>query len=228
MKFEWGEENEIVANANSFLVQNDIAIDQTISLFISGDTTWDVIRVVGRDEAGEGMRRPGDRVPADALLTGAAGVALFLPTADCYPTVVYDPEHHALGLLHLGWQSTAAQLARKALAKMKEIYGTNPHDAMVYFGPGIKKESYRFAAPDQLQDPAWQPFLAQQADGTWGIDLLGYNQHELLDCGVLATNIHASVVDTALDPHYYSNFGSRRLGKPGPEGRFATVAMLRE
>ena len=33
---------------------------------------------------------------------------LLLRFADCTPIVIYDPEHHALGLAHAGWRGTVA------------------------------------------------------------------------------------------------------------------------
>lgn len=226
MKFEWGEIDEVAANSQAFLARSGASTERTINLFISGSTSWDIIRRVDMSQAGEGMTDPDARIPTDALMTNVKGLGLFLPTADCYPTILYDEANHALGLLHLGWQSTAANLAGKAVAAMTQEFGTDPAGLQVYFGPGIKKQSYRFERPSQLNDPAWQAYLHQFADGTWGVDLLGYNMHALIQAGVHEHAIESSNVDTATDPAYYSHFGSNHSGKQGPEGRFATLAMM--
>lgn len=226
MKFEWGDYDEVAANSQAFLARNCVDISKAVNLFISGSTTWEVVRRVDFSNAGEGMTVPDDRVAADALITDVKGLALFLPTADCYPTTLYDIENGAIGLLHLGWQSSAAHLVTKAVAAMKKEFGTDPTRLSVYFGPGIKRQSYRFENPAQLADREWRPFLQEFDDGMWGIDLVGFNTHLLENEGVPRQAISASTVDTATDPAYFSNYGSNRLGKPGPEGRFATIAMM--
>lgn len=227
MKFEWGERQDIITNSRVFLDQSGIRLEETVNLFISGTSGWEVIRSVGTENRGEGMQDPESRIQADVLVTKEPNVALFLPTADCYPVIMYDRVKKVIALAHLGWQSTEKRVAAKTIDYLMTQYGSVPENILVFVGPGIKKESYRFEQPQQLTDPEWKPYLTQLEDGRWGIDLLGFNLNLLKSEGILDQHIEVSDVDTAKSRDYYSHYGSNNMDKPGPHGRFATVAMIR-
>mgnify|MGYP001574386810 CR=1 FL=1 len=104
-------------------------------------------------------------------------------------------------------------------------YGSKPSDIIVYVGPGIHKESYKFENPIQKNLPGWEPFLEDLPDGQTAIDIVGYNTAQLTDSGVLQGNIEACPIDTALDVNMFSHYRAVRTGEQ--EGRFGTVAMMK-
>jgi YfiH family protein len=73
----------------------------------------------------------------DALLTDLPNVAVSIRTADCYPILLADPEHHAVAALHAGWRGTAAKIAGEAIARMRSAYGTRAEALHAAIGPGI-------------------------------------------------------------------------------------------
>ncbi len=124
----------------------------------------------------------------DALVTDRPGIALFATYADCYPIVLWDPVHHAAGLVHAGWRGTEAGVAAAAVAVMGDAYGSKPKDLVAGIGPGIcgncyevgedvaKKFDARFSTP-RLSS---QKFL---------LDLAAANAAQLTEAGVRHVHI---------------------------------------
>lgn len=196
--------------------------NKTIILNVSDHEEWDGICDVGQAD----LASPLQRIMADALVTNQKDLALVLPTADCNPVILYDPQNQVLALAHLGWQSTVADLAFKTIHHLKNKYDSRPSEVLVYFGPAIKAESYIFDGPlSQETDIAWQPFM-QKTDKGIGIDLLGFNIQCLQEAGILAKNIEASQIDTAASSNYFSHYRASRSGGKEAEGRFATFCKL--
>ena len=224
-KPEWGPLAQTTTNIEKIIVGVGAELENVVIMNVGADQThWDTIREVTIRDSGAGGRDPKTRIVADALVTNTPGLALLLPTADCNPVIMYDPTHHALALVHLGWQSTVAGLAQKTLSFMRQAYNVDPAQLLVYFGPAIKATSYVFDAPlDQADDLAWQPFLQKTPQGI-GIDLGGYNRQQLYEVGVKPAHVQICPVDTATSADYFSHYRSVRTGEP--EGRFATVCKL--
>ena len=78
----------------------------------------------------------------DALITDRRGVALFATYADCYPIVLWDPEHRCGALAHAGWRGTVARVGPAALKAMVDHYGSNPAHVKAGIGPGICGRCY--------------------------------------------------------------------------------------
>lgn len=226
MKFEWGDVDTIIHNAQRFLARNTIAIQHTINLFVSGQSGWDKIRQVESNDYDNSMTEPEARIESDVLMTNEANVALFLPIADCYGAVFYDPVHRVLALAHLGWQSTEKNMAAATISRMEVAYQTRAEDILVYFSPAIKKNSYHVTTPMQADRAEWSKYLTQIEGNRWAVDLLGYNYDALLASGVRPGNIEIANVDTVSSPDYFSHYASSNGLRNDPEGRFAVVAMM--
>ena len=63
----------------------------------------DIIRVVTRENRGEGLFRETPTV-CDGQITDAPGVALVAFGADCTPILLFDPVRRAVGAVHAGWR----------------------------------------------------------------------------------------------------------------------------
>lgn len=223
---KYGTSQSAADNLRQFVALADIKLEQVVVMNVSDHASWDTITDVGQPQAGAGTINPETRPITDAMVTTQKGLALLLPTADCYPVIMHDPKHEVLALAHLGWQSTEANLALKLVQHLQDKYKTNPDKLLVYLGPAIKAESYVFEGPvEQEKDIAWQPFLCKTEKGI-GIDLLGYNMQKLVESGVSLDNIEICTTDTAASPDYFSHYRSSRSRGVEPEGRFATFCML--
>lgn len=156
---------------------------------------------------------------ADALVTRATGVALFLPVADCIATVLYDPGTQTLALLHLGRHSTVAELLGRVIRKMVNE-GADAAEIVVWMSPSAQMSHYVMEWFDRADEPAWRDFCREKADG-YHLDLQGFNQRACLDNGLAPENIHISPINTVTDPNYFSHSAG------DVSGRVGVVAMMR-
>ena len=123
----------------------------------------------------------------DALVTDRRGVALFATFADCYPIVLWDPEHRCVGLAHAGWRGTVARVGPAALKAMRDEYGTDPARVKAGIGPGICGRCYEVGEEVAAQfDPE---FLREGEGGGFLLDLAAANRSQLEAEGVAAVDI---------------------------------------
>ena len=103
----------------------------------------------------------------DFLITNNRLQGIAVLTADCLPIVMYDPVYNAIGVAHAGWKGTAANIATSMLKKLGMVYGSNPADVQVWFGPSARACCYE-VQPDFLthfqQDLIDQNILQQRGE----------------------------------------------------------------
>lgn len=208
---------EIVKNRRAFCRQNHINYDNVVyhCVVYGAARSYDLIAEVD-DGATSKIT---DELVADGLFTRAAGVGLLLPVADCVATVLYDPRQNFLALLHLGRHSTISNLMARMVDKFIHE-GSDSQDIVVWMSPSAQKETYVMEYFDHADDPNWQGFCEQKADG-WYIDMQGYNAAICQKMGIPPGNIHISPINTMTNENYFSHAGDKTLD------RFAVVAMLR-
>jgi purine-nucleoside/S-methyl-5'-thioadenosine phosphorylase / adenosine deaminase len=142
----------------------------------------------------------GDTVYCDALISSAPGVLLGVKTADCVSILLGDAVTGAFAAVHAGWRGTLAGIAEKALADLKEKYGTKAADVRAAIGPAAAVCCYevgpevvgafreRFPESDELFFPT--------ANGHARIDLWRANREQLVGSGVPGDRIHISPLCT--------------------------------
>jgi polyphenol oxidase len=176
----------------------------------------------------------------DGLVTATPGLALLLRFADCQPILLYDPEHHALGLVHAGWRGVAQGIAIRAVEAMQAAFGTRAGALVAGLGPAIGPCCYvvgdevaaamGYALPDwrQVMHPVPPPAAAEGAQGeeeeggtAWRFDLPAANAQQLASVGVRAIE-QAGLCTSCRSDEFYSHRASN-----GQTGRFAAVAFLR-
>jgi len=161
---------------------------------------------------------------ADGLVTDAPRLALLLRFADCQPILLYDPVHHAVGLIHAGWRGVAQGIARRAVEAMREAFGSRSQDLIAGLGPAIGPCCYTVgqevavAMGYALHD--WSRALSAQGEDEWRFDLPLANALQLRAEGVR----HIEQADLCTATHQ-DEFYSHR-GDNGQTGRFAVVAFL--
>ena len=130
----------------------------------------------------------------------------------------------------MSYQSQKKPIKRhsnKVINKLQTEFGSDPKDILAYIGPGIHKESYIIDRPAELKIlPDWQRFLTEIGTDKIQIDIVGYNQAQMLKAGLLPENIFIDPTDTATSNDYFSHYRSERITGE-PEGRFATVVVLK-
>jgi len=220
MAYVWGEKKEVLKNRIKFLKNNDLKIEDCVFSHLTHGTD---IEIVGEKDKGR-------MVEADALITSEKNVALWISTGDCLPVVFFDNQKRILGLVHLGWKGVDKKLAGKVAKKFIDL-GSDSKNITIWIGPGVRKESYwkydRGVKDflDQIDVEGWKEFMEQKPNNELALDLVGYVKRQLTKNGIHERNIEVSPVDTVLDKNYFSQFRSDK--KNQPQGRFATVAIIR-
>jgi YfiH family protein len=165
----------------------------------------------------------GPRHDADGLITAERGTALGILVADCAPILLYDPVSGAVGAVHAGWRSTAADIAGAAVSKMALELGCSPPDIRAAIGPCISLCCFEtgadvaeamfslFAAPRERER------VSLRRGDKYHIDLKAANALLLERAGLRAENISASDECTrCTDGKYWSHRASSwRRGSQG-------------
>ena len=186
----------------------------------------EIVRVFRRD-AGRGAKDYADCIAdADAMVTNDSGVALMLCYADCVPVLLYDPVHHAMGLIHAGWRGTVGRIGMKTLAHMGEEFGTRPADVLSGIGPSICADCYVVGEDAAAQ---FRSAFSDDADkivlnrgGEQHLDLWEANRIQLEEAGVPPQQIDCAGTCTSCDHTWFYSY--RAAG--GRTGRMAAVMEL--
>lgn len=205
MKKTEGDSIVVDSNRRRFLESKGMSIERSVLVRLDYNSE-DFCRysVVDDTAAGEGMVRDG-RI-ADGLATQTKNLALFLPLADCIGVVLYDPEHEACMLTHLGRHNLEQRGGEKSVEFMVTQFGTNPSKLEVYFSPSAGKANYPVFSFDGQS-------LAEVALAQLGAS------------GVTRSNITLSSIDTTTDDRYFSHSEFLK-GHCPTDGRFAIAAWL--
>ncbi len=120
----------------------------------------------------------------DGLVTQEARLVLNLTFGDCVPILLYCPQPLTVGLLHAGWRSTAAQIARTGIEVMCSL-GVRASDIRAVIGPAICAQCYE-VGPEVIAAVADLPGAAEllASAPTNRVDLPELNRLTLLDCGL--------------------------------------------
>jgi purine-nucleoside/S-methyl-5'-thioadenosine phosphorylase / adenosine deaminase len=195
--------------------------------------------------------REPERLTGDGLVTNLAGVALGILTADCFPVLLVDTKHRAVGAFHAGWRGTVKRIVEKGVGIMRLEFGSRAEDIYAAIGPGIQSCSFEvgeeveeafhsqfdYAAElfhrVQESDPVREKypllFMNQRAPGHGNpciklhLDLREANRRQLLAAGVPAANIMALEGCTVCSPR---KFFSHRKEK-GQTGRMLALVGIR-
>jgi len=153
----------------------------------------------------------------DALITDRPGIGLFTTHADCFPIVLWDPIHRAVGLAHAGWRGTRAGVSVAALKAMEREFGTIPRDVRAGIGPGICGRCYEVGP--EVAAEFEDAFLTRGDGDRFLLDLAASNNVQLKAAGVRAVHdIAMCTKESYLFPSH------RRL----PDGtRFGAIVALR-
>lgn len=158
----------------------------------------------------------------DALVTNKEELYLAVSTADCTPILMYDPDKKVSAAIHAGWKGTKDHIVYKTALKLREVYGSDAKDLLVYIGACIGECSFEVDADvAQYFD---DPHCRYDSDKCkYFINLKGHNKAQLLHFGVPENNIEVSPYDTFVDSDL---FYSHRRDK-GVTGRMWSVIGMK-
>jgi polyphenol oxidase len=153
----------------------------------------------------------------DALITDRPGIGLFTTHADCFPIVLWDPIHRAVGLAHAGWRGTRAGVAVAALTAMEREFGTKPRDVRAGIGPGICGRCYEVGP--EVAGSFEEAFVTRGDGDRFRLDLAASNAAQLKSAGVRVVH------DIAMCTKESYLFPSHRRLADG--ARFGAIVALR-
>ena len=139
----------------------------------------------------------------DGLATGRPALALVVQTADCVPLVFWDEGQNVAAAVHAGWRGTLAEIALRALAFLRERFGSQADSVHVAMGPAIGACCYEVG--DEVveafvdRSSVAEEFFAPGRRGKKHLDLIRANSHQLLEAGVPAQQIYSSGMCTSCD-----------------------------
>ena len=167
----------------------------------------DDVKIVTAADAGSGLLFP-QPYEADALVTNTPGIPLVIFSADCIPTLYYDPVTRCIGAAHAGWRGTALGIAAKTIRTMERIYGAEAKNIRAAIGPGISKCCFETsedvpAAMRQALGAAAEPYLQEDGSGKYHVDLKGLNACFIQQAGVLPEHLSISDACTACNTDLY-------------------------
>jgi YfiH family protein len=213
-------------DARSAVERNRQAFIQALGA-TTGKTRWPLVtpRQIHSDLIYQVSEPSSRQLVGDGLITNTPELLLGIQTADCYPIMLVDTKHKAVGVFHAGWRGTVKRIAEKGAGAMRLHFGSLPRNLKAAIGPGIggccyevgeevrtQFESQFEYAPAlfreiQESDPVREKypllFLTARAPGhsvlptKIFLDLAEANRRQLLDIGVLAKNISISGLCTA-------------------------------
>ena len=165
----------------------------------------------------------------DGIITNEPGCALTMNYADCTPIFLYDPEHHAIGLGHAGWQGAIKDLPGAMVRAMQSEFGSDPAALQAGIAPCIGPCCYEIDEPvisavkNAFAD--WESLLIKQGSSSTAnhrphLDLPEANRRNLQRAGVV--DIELSGLCTACRTDLF--FSHR--AEAGKTGRFGTIFIL--
>jgi len=157
----------------------------------------------------------------DGLITNIPGICLVIKIADCVPIFILDTKSKAIGLIHAGWRGMVKCIVQKAILKMITLYGSQPKDFLIGFGPSIGMCCYKVG--NEVVNQVKKTFSYGEGlikDGY--LDLQKANKTQLLELGVLEKNIILNKYCTYHDNNLF--FSHRR----GDNGRMISILQLRK
>jgi YfiH family protein len=166
----------------------------------------------------------------DALATNLKGLLLGVKTADCVPVILGDAKSGACAAAHAGWRGTLAEIVPRALARMKEEFGTNPLEVRAAVGPAALGCCYE-VGPDVTEafrakfDDAGSLFTPTR-EGHALVDLHEANRRQLVAAGVRPERVHLLPLCTMCRPDLFFSY---RKDRPlyGRTGRLLSVIGMR-
>lgn len=161
----------------------------------------------------------------DALITNIKHICIGVSTADCIPIIIYDPEHHAAGVVHSGWRGTVANITGGVVTSMQMAYHSKPELLKAVIGPGISLKNFEVGDEvyEAFTDAGYPMQQISQKQGKWHIDLTKCCRLQLEATGIKPENIEESGICTYDDVEDF--FSARRLGTAS--GRILTGIILR-
>ena len=163
---------------------------------------------------------PGEDLEAnafDALITNVPGIGLMIQQADCQAVFLFDPEKKAVGIAHVGWRGTVADIIAETVFTMSQTFSTEPVDIIAAISPSLgpccaEFVNFRSELPAALHGYQVRPNY---------FDFWKISRDQLSSTGIRPENIHVAGICTCCNQDFFSYRRERDTG------RFASVIGMK-
>ena len=163
----------------------------------------------------------------DALVTNVKNAALAIKTADCFPVLIVDPVHRAIGAVHSGWRGTLTRVLPNAIDEMFRRFQSDPARLLFALGPGIREccfevgeEVARLFIEAYPEKSTARPHPT--TSGKYLVNLPAVLKAQLMQSGVPPENIHDLGMCTCCNTR---DFFSWRAEGPATGRMIAVIAI---
>lgn len=198
--------------------------DRTYKLTSAWQVHGDDVKVVANDADADNTEER-----FDALISDLPGLLLGVKTADCVPVLIGDPAKSAYAAVHAGWRGTSRSIARRAVEKMREAYGTDPADLICAIGPAALCGNYE-VGPEVIEAISsafvgHERYFRSTREGHALVDLHLANHDLLIELGVHPENIFRAPLCTMERTDLFFSYRIEKA-KYGKTGRLMSVIGL--
>lgn len=164
----------------------------------------------------------GPEIQADGMLTTTPNLPLCIRWADCQNFIIYEPNHHIVGLLHAGWRGLVAGAIAEFFRTLQREYDVLPSDVLVGAGPSLCAACADFSNPREELPTIEASFIRGKC-----VDLQAVAEAEFLDLGVSPHHFERHPDCTRCNPLQYWTYrgGDRDCVKEGQVNRLSCVLL---
>lgn len=212
---------DIIKNRKALAKTLEISNNTSLKFIVANQTHSENIKVISHAQS-QGWEKPNDAIEnCDALITNLPHLVLTILTADCVPILLYDTQKDIIAIIHAGWKGTEAKITKKTIAKMQEVFESNPKDILASIAPAIGKCCYEvgFDVGKYFID---KPKSYTKKDNKYMLDLPYLNQEQLLDSGIDKEHIEMSDICTSCEVQRFFSYRKEK----GCTGRFMSLIVL--
>lgn len=159
-------------------------------------THTNVIRVMKKENGGEGVLIPTAIQDYDGIITNEKNLLLCSFEADCVPVYFLDPVNKAIGLSHSGWKGTEKEISKETVYAMNREYGSKPEDLIAVIGPCACEKCYEVGS-DLIEKflPSFskniEDIFIPKSSEKFNLDLKKAIEITLRNCGLSAEKIYS-------------------------------------
>jgi hypothetical protein len=143
------------------------------------------------------------RPQADVIVSNDADAAIGVRVADCAPVLIADTRLGVVAAAHAGWRGTVLGAAPKAVATLREQFGSDPRDLIAAIGPCLGRccgevgpevvEAFRSAGHSTGDVERW---LQPGRGDRFVLDLTGANVDQLVAAGIPRAQVYDAGICT--------------------------------
>ena len=128
----------------------------------------------------------------DAFISNVPGLNFLIKVADCQGISLFDPVLKVVGAVHNGWRGSVQNILGETVSSMRSEFGCDPSRLLVYISPSLGPCCSEFSDPSrELPSDFVKYFLPGNR-----VDFWGCSHDQLVDAGVLSSNIENSKLCT--------------------------------